>query len=476
MFFPAGGQRSLLQRRNNISNVVQTALDGSAVLGIAYFLIVHHIGAVTAQYTIFVLVLIGCMGITYDQLGIYRNNANFSRKALRLFQAWGLTFAILLTLGFVTKQSGLYSRLLVLQLFVSGYFAQLLLYYLQRTFQTQFMRRAVHPELVLIVGTGHLANYLYDKVQNNPWLNQKVVGCVALAPGASPETGAGYGSSANEAPVIGSIDQLFELVEQHHISTVYFALPLSASDVIKHLYFELLDKHLAIHWVPDIFSLRLVNHSVREIAGLPLLTLSETPLTGTRLLIKSVEDLVLASLILIAIAPLLFAVAVAIKLDSPGPVFFRQHRNGWNGKTFRIWKFRSMHVHQPEDNVVQQAQKKDPRITRVGAFIRKTSIDELPQLFNVLGGDMSLVGPRPHAVQHDAQYSQRIADYFARHHIKPGITGLAQVRGHRGETKNIEQMVQRVESDIEYINQWSVWLDLTILVRTLGAFTGKNAY
>lgn len=478
MPFPEGGQRSLLQRRNNISNVVQTALDGSAVLGIAYFLIDHHIGAITAEYTVFVLLLIGCMGVTYDQFGIYRNNANFTRKALRLLQAWSLTFAILLAVGFVTKQSDLYSRLLVLQLFVSGYVAQVFLYYLQRTFQTQFMRRAVHPELALIVGTGHLATYLYDKVQNNPWLNQQVVGCVALTPDALPESGTGYGSSANAAPapVIGSIDQLFQLVEQHHISTVYFALPLSASDVIKELYFELLDKHLAIHWVPDIFSLRLVNHSVREIAGLPLLTLSETPLTGTRLLVKSIEDLVLASLILIAIAPVLIAVAVAIKLDSPGPVFFRQHRNGWNGKTFRIWKFRSMHVHQPEGDAVQQAQKNDPRITRVGAFIRKTSIDELPQLFNVLGGDMSLVGPRPHAVQHDAQYSKRIADYFARHHIKPGITGLAQVRGHRGETKTIEQMVQRVESDIEYINQWSIWLDLTILVRTLGAFTGKNAY
>jgi putative colanic acid biosynthesis UDP-glucose lipid carrier transferase len=215
---------------------------------------------------------------------------------------------------------------------------------------------------------------------------------------------------------------------------------------------------------------------VREIAGIPVITLSETPLTGTRLLIKSLEDFVLSALILILISPILLAVAIAIKLDSPGPVFFRQQRMGWNGKIFRIWKFRSMHVHQPENGVVVQAQKNDPRVTRVGAFIRRTSLDELPQVFNVLMGEMSLVGPRPHAIQHDEEYSRRIADYFARHNIKPGITGLAQVRGYRGETRDIEQMIQRVESDIEYINNWSLALDLSILLRTTTVFTGKNAY
>lgn len=207
-----------------------------------------------------------------------------------------------------------------------------------------------------------------------------------------------------------------------------------------------------------------------------MLTLSETPLTGTRLLIKSIEDFVLSALLLLAISPLLAIIALAIKLDSPGPVFFKQARNGWSGKTFRIWKFRSMHVHQPENGVVKQATRNDPRVTRVGAFLRRTSLDELPQLLNVLGGSMSLVGPRPHAVQHDVEYSQRINSYFARHNIKPGITGLAQVRGFRGETTDIEMMRQRVEADIEYINNWSLWLDIVILLRTAGALTGRNAY
>ncbi len=266
-----------------------------------------------------------------------------------------------------------------------------------------------------------------------------------------------------------------ELIDQHQVRTVYFAIPLNASDVIESLYFRLLDKHVAVHWVPDIFSLPLVNHTVTEIAGVPVLTLSETPLIGSRRLLKTLEDFCLAVVLVVLLAPVLLAIAVAVKLDSPGPVFFRQARLGWGGRRFRIWKFRSMYVHD-DHGVVVQARKGDPRVTRVGAFLRRTSLDELPQIFNVLCGEMSLVGPRPHAVQHDMEYAQQIAHYFARHNIKPGITGLAQVRGYRGETRDIGQMMLRVQSDIEYINNWSLWSDLSILLRTAGALTGKNAY
>jgi putative colanic acid biosynthesis UDP-glucose lipid carrier transferase len=180
---------------------------------------------------------------------------------------------------------------------------------------------------------------------------------------------------------------------------IYVVTPLKSSTALEDIYMNTLDKHVAIHWIPDIFSLRLVNHSVKEISGIPVITLSETPLIGTRLLLKAIEDKLLSILILIAISPILLFVALAVKLDSPGPVFFRQNRAGWSGKSFKIWKFRSMYVHQEEAGKLKQAEKNDSRITRVGAFIRKTSLDELPQIFNVLTGDMSLVGPRPHAVQ-----------------------------------------------------------------------------
>ena len=476
--------RSILKRRGSISTALQAVLDGTAVMVLGYFLIDNYIGRVTSEYLVLLLLILGGMALVYDHFGLYRSNSGFARKALTLFKAWTLVFAFLLAVGFAVKQTEFFSRLVLGQLYVAGYAVQLLLHFSFREIQFRIMSRAVQPENVLIVGTGRLAKYLQNKVSNNPWLGQRVVGCLALPTSEDAEHentpsrlyDTPEFAKLKDANVVGEFKDLMAVIDQFEIRTVYFAIPLDQSSLIEDMYFRLLDKHVAVHWVPDIFSMLLVNHSVREIAGLPVLTLSETPLTGTRLLVKATEDFVLSALILLLVSPLMLLIALAVKLDSPGPVFFKQARNGWSGKTFSIWKFRSMYVHQPEAGQVKQATRNDPRVTRVGAFLRRTSLDELPQLLNVLGGSMSLVGPRPHAVQHDAEYSQRIDSYFARHNIKPGITGLAQVRGLRGETSTVEQMQQRVEADIEYINNWSLWLDLTILLRTVGALTGRNAY
>lgn len=476
--------RSILKRRGSISTAVQGVLDLLAVMGLALLLIHQQIGALTAEYSVLLLLLAIGMLFTYDQFGVYRSNGSFARKALTLFKAWSLAYVFLLAVGFATKQTDTFSRLLLGQLFVAGYLLQVLLQYISREVQTRIMNHAMPAENVLIVGTGKLARYLQHKISGNPWLNQKLIGCLELssaAHGRAGKIGASLYETSDfgtlrEPNIIGPLDEMLAIIDRHDVRTVYFAIPLGESDLIEDMYFQLLNRHVAIHWVPDIFSLLLVNYSVREMAGLAVLTLSETPLTGTRLLLKAIEDFVLASVILLVISPLLLIIAIAIKLDSPGPVFFRQARKGWSGKIFHIWKFRSMVVHQPDAGVVQQATRNDPRVTRFGSFLRRTSLDELPQVFNVLKGEMSLVGPRPHAVQHDEEYSRRIDAYFARHNIKPGITGLAQVRGLRGETGEIERMQQRIEADIEYINSWSIWLDLSILIRTLGALTGRNAY
>ncbi|MDQ7746426.1 undecaprenyl-phosphate glucose phosphotransferase [Hydrogenophaga pseudoflava] len=484
MAFTKRSHRSILKRRGSISTAVQAVVDLVAVMALSLLLIQKQIGALTPPYTVMLLILGMGMVFAYNRFGVYRSNSSFTRKALTLFKAWSLAFGFLLVVGFVTKQTEVFSRLLLGQLFLGGYLLQVLLQYLSREIQIRVMVHAVPAENVLIVGTGKLASYLQNKISGNPWLNQKVVGCLEL-PSAAQNSPARAGAtlyessdfaSLKELKVIGPLDQMQSIIESHDVRTVYFAIPLGESDLIEDLYFQLLDRHVAVHWVPDIFSLLLVNHSVREIAGLPVLTLSETPLTGTRLLFKALEDRVLGLLILVLISPVLLIIAAAIKLDSRGPVFFRQARKGWSGRVFHIWKFRSMYVHQPEAGVIRQATRNDPRVTRVGAFLRRTSLDELPQIFNVLRGEMSLVGPRPHAVQHDELYSKGINAYFARHNIKPGITGLAQVRGLRGETSEIERMQERIEADIEYINNWSLWLDISILLRTLGALTGKNAY
>lgn len=420
------------------------------------------------------LVLMGIVSIMYDHFAIYRTSSGYVGKVIAILKAWTISFLILLLIGFFSKYSASFSRILILELYIFGFIAQSFLHYLFRFFSIFFRDHGQQSEKAIIIGQGRLADYLDHKISNNPWLGQTIEGYVQLDDNSLTvqEDPANSPSAKN----LGNISQLTSIISDLDINIVYIITPLQQSEMLEKIYFDLLDQHVSIHWVPDIFSLRLINHSVREIAGIPVLTLSETPLTGFSKLTKTIEDFVLATIILILISPVLLAVAIAVKLDSRGPIFFRQKRAGWNGKNFSIWKFRSMYVEQPKTDGLLQASKNDPRITRVGRFIRKTSLDELPQVFNVLLGDMSLVGPRPHALQHDVEYASRIHAYYARHNIKPGITGLAQVRGYRGETTNIDQMAKRVEADIEYINNWSLWLDVSILIRTFTVFTGKNAY
>jgi len=474
--------RSVLQRRKGLVTLLQPILDGLAILSVAWFFIELNIGYLTQDYVILLLVLLGLVSVMYDRYAIYRTSSNFSSKIISLFNAWSISFLALFLLAFLSKQSTVYSRVFIVEFYVVGFLVQGLIHFVTRLITQSFNKHSQVTDNVIIVGHGQLANYLEHKITSNPWLHQRVIGTVSideeLKRNRKIQKSELNAFETSNAIRLGKVSELPDLIDEHGITTIYIVTPLESSTVLEKLYFVLLDKHVSIHWIPDIFSLRLINHSVREIAGIPVLTLSETPLTGVNKLGKSIEDKVLSSLILLLISPILLAIGIAVKLDSPGPVFFRQERAGWNGKTFTIWKFRSMQVNQPDtgSNELKQAEKNDPRVTKVGAFIRKTSLDELPQLFNVLTGDMSLVGPRPHAIQHDEVYSQRINDYYARHNIKPGITGLAQVRGYRGETKEIDQMTKRIESDIEYINNWSIWLDLSILVRTTTAFTGKEAY
>ncbi len=215
---------------------------------------------------------------------------------------------------------------------------------------------------------------------------------------------------------------------------------------------------------------------MKEMAGVPLISLSETPLVGGAALAKSVMDKSIALVALILLSPIMVFTALAVKLTSRGPIIFKQKRHGWDGRLVEVYKFRSMKVHEEQEGKVTQATKGDDRITRVGRFIRRTSIDELPQLINVLEGTMSLVGPRPHAIAHNEYYKGQIRSYMLRHRVKPGLTGLAQVNGYRGETETLDKMQGRVNYDLAYINNWSIWLDIEILFKTVFILFSRNAY
>jgi Undecaprenyl-phosphate glucose phosphotransferase len=227
---------------------------------------------------------------------------------------------------------------------------------------------------------------------------------------------------------------------------------------------------------PEYVGSTMPVRGVLPVAGIPMLSVLERPLSGWSLVLKNLEDRLVGAVLVALLSPLIGIIALAIKLDSPGPVFFRQRRYGFNNNAIVVWKFRTM-LHRPDDeSVVPQATRNDPRVTRVGRFLRRSSLDELPQVFNVLRGEMSLVGPRPHAVAHNEQYAKIIDDYLSRHRVKPGITGWAQVNGLRGETDTPEKMRLRVQHDLYYIDNWSFWFDLKILALTPFAAINRNAY
>ena len=233
---------------------------------------------------------------------------------------------------------------------------------------------------------------------------------------------------------------------------------------------------MAVRFIPEWGDIRLLNHRVSYIAGLYSLDLSCSPIDGPARVVKRLEDVLIGGVISLMILPVCLLIAVTIKFTSPGPVLFKQYRMGINGRLFKVYKFRSMVVHQEQDGVTQ-ATRNDARVTKVGAFLRKTSLDELPQFFNVLQGRMSIVGPRPHALAHNEYYKELVESYMQRHKVKPGITGWAQVSGYRGETDTLNKMQKRVEYDLWYIDNWSLWLDLKIIVLTLWkGFINKNAF
>jgi putative colanic acid biosynthesis UDP-glucose lipid carrier transferase len=308
---------------------------------------------------------------------------------------------------------------------------------------------------VLLVGNGAMKEQVTQAIEAAAWSGLRIVGQISVA----------------------DLSTYAKLPEDEQPQEIWLCIPLSDESGIKQA-MDLLRFSLAnIRLVPDWFSLKLLNHGISEAVGIPMLDLSHSPVTGMVWLLKAIEDRVLAGVIFIVISPLMILIALAIKLTSPGPVFFKQKRHGWNGEVINVYKFRSMLVHKEANEQITQAVKSDARVTPLGGFLRRTSLDELPQFINVLQGRMSIVGPRPHAVEHNEHYKEKVPRYMLRHKVKPGITGWAQIHGFRGETDTLEKMKKRVEYDLYYIEHMSIWLDLQIIATTiLKGFIHRNAY
>jgi putative colanic acid biosynthesis UDP-glucose lipid carrier transferase len=371
------------------------------------------------------------------------------RQLGELSVTWLLTWFVLTFCGFLVYRWALYGAL-------SG-----------------LRQRGINSKRVIIVGYGSTGRELHQRARAQRWTGYDVVAAYV-----GDGSVASDGSIALDAPVevLPALDDIPAAVERHQAHEVWITLPLAQTLQLRRLQAVLGNTLVDIRWVPDVTAVSILTHRTVEFLGMPVVELNHPASTGTPGILKDIFDRVFAAMVVILLSPLFIAIALAIRIDSPGPIFFRQPRLGLNGQRFKVLKFRSMRIHQ-EAAKVTQATRDDPRITAIGRFLRRTSLDELPQFFNVLMGDMSVVGPRPHALPHNDLYKDKLAMYMQRHRVKPGITGWAQINGHRGETDTDEKMAHRVQFDLYYIQHWSFWMDLKIIVWTAAkGWTSHNAY
>ncbi len=419
-------------------------------------------------------ILGGLLLVTFNQsMGVYshwRGRTIFSGMKL-VIQAWLLTWLALLAIAFLLKDSEYFSRLVLTAWAIATPIVLFLYRFLFRYMLGYFRTRGWHKTRVAIIGAGDLGQRLAGTLNNAKMLGYHPIAFFDDDP-------AKIGNVYNNVAVISDIS--YFLNKKHYseeFEEIYITLPLRAELRIKQVLNALADSTVTVKFVPDFFTFDLLHSRFSDIGGIPIISVYDSPLNNlTNRFFKRLEDIILSSIILVIISPLLFAIAISIKATSNGPVLFKQKRHGLNGKEITVWKFRSMSVMQDGDDV-PQAKKNDSRITPLGAFLRRTSLDELPQFFNTLTGQMSIVGPRPHAKAHNEQYRTLIQKYMLRHIVKPGITGWAQINGLRGETDTLEKMEKRVQFDLYYIDNWSLWLDMKIILLTiLKGFINPNAY
>jgi putative colanic acid biosynthesis UDP-glucose lipid carrier transferase len=340
---------------------------------------------------------------------------------------------------------------------------------LARAVLRRVLERSAVQELVVICGINEIGLGLAQRLRANPYFGVRVLGFF-------DDRNRDRLSSNDAVQYLGLFNQLSDFVRERGVDRIYMALPMASQPRILRLLEDLKDTTASIYFAPDIFVTDLMNGRIESVDGMPIVAVRDTPFQGVNSLVKRTEDIVLSSLALLALAPIFAMIVVAIRLDSPGPALFRQKRYGLDGREINVFKFRSMTV--VEDGAAQftVAKRDDKRITRVGALLRRSSLDELPQLVNVLQGRMSMVGPRPHAVAMNEQFRKLIPGYMLRHKVKPGITGLAQVRGQRGGD-DVESLSARIASDLEYLRNWTLLMDIRILARTVPVLLGdKKAY
>jgi putative colanic acid biosynthesis UDP-glucose lipid carrier transferase len=462
--------RGMLRQYSGTLSVVARILDAFCILGGAFFAFWWRFGGweFPIHYQIAVLLALLLAVIFFSSSVIYkswRGQGWFSQARL-ITVIWASVLAMLVIVGFATKTSEMFSRewfgVWALTTWGLILFFRFSLNHILRVMRAS----GFNHKRIVVVGAGDLGARVARNLNSAEWTGLDIVGFF-------DDKTELIGSKVEGIKVRGPVSRLSRLIRRVRIDEIWLALPLRAEHRVKEILHELRHCTVTVRFVPDIFGLRLLNHSMVEIAGLPLLNISESPMYGFNRVLKFLEDKIIALAILIVISPLMIGIAIGVKMSSPGPIFYRQKRVSWNGKPFMMLKFRSMPVDAETRSGAVWAKSGENRATKFGAFLRRTSLDELPQFIDVLKGNMSIVGPRPERPVFVDKFKDEIPGYMQKHMVKAGITGWAQVNGWRGNT----DLGKRIEYDLYYIENWSFWFDLKIIFLTLfRGFVHKNAY
>jgi putative colanic acid biosynthesis UDP-glucose lipid carrier transferase len=417
--------------------------------------------------------------VFFPALGIYQSwrGKPLMDLLFRVSGAWVMVETTGVLISFSLHRSDLLSRLWLLYWAAATIVLLIVTKALVYSVLKGLRREGFNHKAVAIVGGAPYGKFLIEQMRSRPEAGFSPLVVYDEDGPVDPYQDPEAAQAVEGVPVERDFAAMIQLVRDRAIRELWLALPISKEKTIHRFVMELRNDFVNIRFIPDVRSLTLFSQPMVDLLGVPAINLAASPITDLRVLPKRVFDRLFAFGALTALAPLMLVIAVMVKLSSPGPVFFRQKRKGIDGNQFEIYKFRSMKVHAEVAGKVTQATRRDPRITAVGAFLRRTSLDELPQFINVLRGEMSVVGPRPHALEHDDIYKDLVKGYMHRYRIKPGITGWAQINGYRGETDRIEKMMGRVKLDLYYMQNWTFWLDIKIVVLTFWkGFVGSNAY
>ncbi len=464
--------KSNIQPYNSFYSKIKRILDFIFPIITLYVVTIVSGRATWRIESAFLAFISGLLFVIFSSLngayGEWRGKTPYSDATL-YSRAWVSTWLTLIGLAFAFKVSESFSRVVIFS-WGGSTFIGLLFYNIALKWSLgKFLSNKNNMKKVVLVGAGTLGQRLAEIFNAKPWL-----GCEIVA--FYDDNMSLIGKKVKGINVEGDCVKLLADAYENNFSTIYICLPLRVDNKISQLIEDLSNTSCQVNFAPDLFSFDLIHSKWIDLGGFPVISVYDSPLDSFGSVIKRTEDIVLAAIIILITFPIMMAIAIAIKLTSKGPVLFKQKRYGVNGKEINVWKFRSMTTCE-NGTVIRQAQKKDKRITKIGSFLRKTSLDELPQFFNVLYGTMSVVGPRPHATAHNEHYRKLIPGYMQRHLIKPGITGWAQVNGWRGETDTLDKMENRIKYDMDYIRRWSFWLDLKIVILTIfKGFVNKNAY